>query len=138
MDATKNLLSGDQNKAVEKGLVQMDLFALTGETPPAPVEKPKKEKSNACSANKTGARKNVSAASKKEEKEPPKDKVRLVVLQNNEQFTYPANMTLEEIRVELAKDYPMYTQKNTKWYWEVQEDLNRVLCIPASSFNKAG
>lgn len=124
--------------------LQVDLFSLTGETPPPPVEKPKakpekaKSENACCAAPKSAAGKKTGSSSNPETKEPPKGIQRLVVLQNNEQFPFDGDMTLKEIRVELAKDYPMYTEKNTKWHWEEQKDLNRILCIPTATFNKAG
>lgn len=119
--------------------LQVDLFSLTGETPPPPVEKTKvKSEKACCAAPKSAAGKKTDSSSKPETKEPPKGIQRLVVLQNNEQFPFDGDMTLEEIRGELAKDYPMYTEKNTKWHWEEQKDLNRILCIPTATFNKAG
>jgi hypothetical protein len=47
-------------------------------------------------------------------------------------------MTLEEIRVELEKEYPAYSKDNTSWYFERQDGKNRYLCIPNYKSNKAG
>lgn len=92
-----------------------------------------------CGAKKTKnkkVKKNTSCTPVKP-KEPDKDMERFVVLTNyNEQKSFPAEMTLEEIRVELEKEYPAYSKENTSWYFEKQE--NRYMCIPNYKSNKAG
>ncbi|MBF7083390.1 hypothetical protein IT084_10435 [Desulfallas sp. Bu1-1] len=96
----------------------------------------KKKKNNSCGASINTAGKTTTPS---KPKEPEKDLERFVVLANdNEQMTFPAEMTLEEIRVELEKQYPAYTQQNTNWYFEKQEDKGRYLCIPSYKFNKMG
>ncbi len=96
----------------------------------APAKNTSKTKKTSCS---------TASSTPPKPKEPDKDHERYVVLTNyNEQRTFPAEMTLEEIRVELEKEYPAYSKDNTSWYFERQDGKNRYLCIPNYKSNKAG
>lgn len=117
-----------------------DLFDLTSTEKPQKEKQKKnskKKKNNSCGAStKTGGSCTTSSS---KPKEPEKDLERFVVLTNdNEQMTFPAEMSLEEIRAELEKEYPAYTKQNTNWHFEKQEDKSRYLCIPSYKSNKMG
>lgn len=72
-------------------------------------------------------------------KEPEKDLPRFVVMTNdNFRQEFPAEMSLEEIRLELEREYPALTAENTSWYFEKQEGPGRYLCVPTYKSNKAG
>lgn len=108
----------------------------------------KPDKTSGCAAQTCGTNKNSKKAKKTasstcsappKPKEPENDLDRLVVLTNyNEQKSFPKEMTLEQIRGELEKEYPAYSKENTNWYFEKQADNNRYLCIPSYKSNKAG
>lgn len=130
-DATKE----DASKDETSGGQQLDLFP----------EANKGVKQNACGATpntKKGKNKGAGgscASTPAKPKEPENDLERYVVLTNyNEQRTFPPELTLEQIREELEKEYPAYSKENTAWHFEKQEDKNRYLCIPNYKSNKAG
>jgi len=87
-----------------------------------------------------GKKNNSTQAAKVEKpKEPEHDLERLVVITaQNEQRTYPPELTLEEIRVDLERDFPAFSKENTGWHFEKQVDKERYLCIPTYKFSKAG
>lgn len=123
-DASKNEVSSDG----QMGLFPEDTGSKNACS--APAKNTSKTKKTSCSA---------ASSTPPKPKEPDKDHERYVVLTNyNEQRSFPAEMTLEEIRVELEKEYPAYSKDNTSWYFEKQEDKNRYLCIPNYKSNKAG
>lgn len=123
-DASKNEVSSDG----QMGLFPEDTGSKNACS--APAKNTSKTKKTSCS---------TASSTPPKPKEPDKDHERYVVLTNyNEQRTFPAEMTLEEIRVELEKEYPAYSKDNTSWYFEKQEDKNRYLCIPNYKSNKAG
>lgn len=106
-----------------------------GQQSQKPARGSRKRRNNSCGASAGTAGK--TSASKP--KEPDKDLERFVVLTNdNEQMTFPADMTLDEIRAKLEEEYPAYTKQNTNWTFEKQEDKGRYLCIPSYKFNKMG
>lgn len=115
---------------------QLDLFQAAGvELPPATTKgKSKKGSDNAKQNTKTAATSKPAPP-----KEPDKDLERMVVItSHNETKTYAAEMTLEEIREDIEKEYPAYSATNTTWHFEKQEDRSRYLCIPYYKSNKAG
>jgi hypothetical protein len=106
------------------------------EKPQVKGQKKGKKKKNSCEAPIKAGSSNTPST---KPQEPDNDMERFVVLTNdNEQMTFPAEMSLEDIRAELEKEYPAYTQQNTNWHWEKQEDKNRYLCIPSYKSNKLG
>lgn len=122
---------------------QLNLFQAAGVElpPPTPPKNKSNSKKNSCGTN--GTKKSVggscSAGSASTTKEPDNDMERMVVLTNhNEIRPYPAEMTLAQIREDIERSYPAYSEKNTTWHVEKQEDKNRYLCIPTYKSNKAG
>ncbi|MCG8402847.1 MAG: hypothetical protein MJA84_14840 [Firmicutes bacterium] len=134
-----------ENQDIKLLDTEFDLLEITGTEKPQEeqprTEQPKKKgqkkkKNNSCELPIKAAGKTTTTS---QPKEPEKDLERLVVLTNdNEQMTFPAEMTLEEIRAELEKQYPAYTLQSTNWHFEKQEDKGRYLCIPSYKFNKMG
>lgn len=126
----------------EAGREQLDLANMMGlqEENPCKAEKPAAR----CAANPKKNKKSSTAGSSTpatppKPKEPDNDLERLVVITNaNEQRSFPAEMTLEQIREELEREFPAYTKENTNWYFEKQADRGRYLCIPNCKSNKAG
>ena len=129
---------GSCQATAPEGEVQTNLFGGPVEDGcgcAAPKKRPKgaKKKENGNGNGQTNK------AKQEKPKEPDHDLERLVVITaQNERRTYPPEMTLEEIRAEIEKDYPAFSKENTSWYFEKQENNNRYLCIPSYKFNKAG
>lgn len=119
---------------MEKNLFETMGLELPPEEPVAKPEPKKAKKGNACGATKTAGK---GTTVPQPPKEPEKDLPRFVVVTtDNYQETFPKEMTLEEIRVELEKTYPAYSKGNTNWHFEKQDD--QYLCIPAYKSNKGG
>lgn len=135
---------GSCQAAAPEGEVQTNLFGELVEENcgcAAPKKRPKgavsKKRENTCNASSSSA--STTAKKVEKPKEPDNDLERLVVITaQNERRTYPPEMSLEEIRADIERDFPAFSKENTNWHFEKQEDKGRYLCIPAYKFNKAG
>lgn len=94
----------------------------------APVEPQKSEESKAATKkskkNGTGTRKlNVSSRPLTPlNQEPPKDRDRLVCYNGHKILITDRELTLEQIRQQLERDFPELSKSRTVWFWDMPED----------------